>query len=260
MEDEKTGQASKGEEGNPPRKTAIFRIARALLHRYGANNAQKKKEYTFHQENERTMASWSRRVGYFTAALFVASLISNLIIYGQLREMQSSSADTQKLVDAAQKSAKAAQDAIEVAKDTAKRQLRAYIYPDAFTVEAVGNKEALVCEFKNTGQTPALDFEINGLVSIEKDGILIGQSPVISRGAYSSIGREASFNFRFEFKVADDFSEGLKSGRIKIHFSGNASFSDIFGERHINRFSFSSLSFAGDNLLMTPGETKESNN
>ena len=128
MEAEEVSQTEQNKGRKPSGQTPIFGIFRDIYQRHRGAKRKKEKEYTFHQENERTVANWSRRVGLFTLFLVLFSGLGNWIIYGQLQEMRSSSEDTKALVKAAQDSAEAAQDAVAVSKDTAQRQLRAYLF------------------------------------------------------------------------------------------------------------------------------------
>ena len=56
MVSEEISEAEKGEEGKPPRDTAIFRIFRSFYNRHRRAKGQEKKAYTDHQLNERTVA------------------------------------------------------------------------------------------------------------------------------------------------------------------------------------------------------------
>lgn len=69
MEGEEISQPDKAEGRNPPREPAILGIFGRLYNRHRGAKRKEDKAYTFHQENERTMASWSRRVGWFTGLL-----------------------------------------------------------------------------------------------------------------------------------------------------------------------------------------------
>lgn len=190
MVSEEVRAANEGDKRNPPREIVAFRIFRTLYNRHSRAKAKKEKEETGHQRNERRMAQWTARVGWFSGFLVFFSAVGNWIIYSQLREMRFSGEDTKQLIKAAQDSAKAAQDAVKLAEDTAKRQLRAYVFADAFEMAFSDKKAVLTATFKNTGQTPAFNATANGLLSVEKDGVILRQSPIISRKDYGSYGRD----------------------------------------------------------------------
>ncbi len=165
---EEIGEPEKSDEGEPPRDAVNLGILSSLYNRHSRAKAKKKKAYTDHQRNERTVAQWSVRVGLFTAILAATSVFGNWVIYKQLREMQSSGEDTKRLIAATEKSAQAAQDAVKLAEDTAKRQLRAYVFAEKFEIGGSDKKIGFVAKFKDTGQTPAFRATINGLLSVER--------------------------------------------------------------------------------------------
>jgi len=147
MEDGEVSQTDKGDERNPPRE----------LGRHGAKKIQKKKAYTDHQLNERTMANWSRRVGYFTGALLVASVASNLIIYGQLLEMRSSGEDTKQIIATAKDQVKVMQGQL----NEMKVEQRPWVYADIGVGGAIYRNQGggvtipIVFALHNTGHLPA---------------------------------------------------------------------------------------------------------
>jgi hypothetical protein len=69
MESEKVGAAGEDQERQPPRKSAIFHALRDLYSRYTRQERKQKKSETDHQRNERMMARWTPRAGYFTGFL-----------------------------------------------------------------------------------------------------------------------------------------------------------------------------------------------
>jgi hypothetical protein len=250
------------EKRKPPRKVAVLGVFRDLYRRIAGAETQKKKAETDHQRNERRMAQWTARVGYFTGFLVLFSAIGNWIIYGQLQEMKATSKQTDDLVISAQKSAKAAQDALELAKDTARRQLRAYVFADSFVMAETpdGKKIIVKAKFKNTGQTPALRATANGLLILEKDGVILRNSPVISEKDYGTYGRDSDFGVGAAFNITEDFVSDLKGGLLTIRFKGNVSYADIFDETHFLPFDFHIRPLAGGaTFIMTPDANAEEN-
>ena len=259
MVSEKVRTPNEGEKRKPPRKPVILRIYRNFKRHQNRAKAKKQKTETDHQRNERTMAEWTRHVGRFTAALVATAIIGNLIIWMQLREMKSSGEDTKQLIKAAQDSAKAAQDAVKLAEDTAKRQLRAYVFADAFEMDYSDKKIVITAKFKNTGQTPAFDATANGLLSVEKDGAILRQSPIINKKDSGSYGRDSVILVRAEFNITDDFASDFKDGKITIRFKGNASYVDVFEETHFLSFNFRVRPFANGRTLMMPDDEGKDN-
>ena len=71
----------------------------------------------------------SNRNNIFTAGLLLVAIGQIFLFYWQLKLMHKSLTDTEKAANAAQKSADVAEKTVETMTDTAKRQLRAYVFP-----------------------------------------------------------------------------------------------------------------------------------
>jgi hypothetical protein len=84
---ENQSQPQEPQKRQPPRKSVVVRIFRALK-RYENRRRSSKKSETPHQINERTMARWTRHVGVFTLALVLVGIVSALIFWRQLAVMQ----------------------------------------------------------------------------------------------------------------------------------------------------------------------------
>jgi hypothetical protein len=83
--------ADESQERHPPppsRKPVIVRIYRAFIRRKNSRRCSSEKEETPHQINERMMAQWTRRVGWFTGALVMVGIVTACIFWRQLTVMQ----------------------------------------------------------------------------------------------------------------------------------------------------------------------------
>jgi hypothetical protein len=176
------------------------------------------------------------------------------VLHDQLNEMKSSGEDTKKLIAAAQASAKAAQDAIKLAEETTKSQLRAYVYLDTCRIGYFNNNALVSCDFKNTGQTPAQKLATDASIFVMLDGVLIREKALPSKGFYGSVGRDGIYTFQVQFDAEDKFFEFFKAGRIKIRFKGQISFIDIFDENRTIPFELTTSSFVGPNALFVQTE------
>ena len=81
-----------------PRRSTIVRILRTLKRRSHSREREQEKE---HADNERMMARWARRVGWFTVVLAVCAIANVWLIKLQLGEMHSGGLDTHNLAVAA---------------------------------------------------------------------------------------------------------------------------------------------------------------
>jgi hypothetical protein len=81
VDSEPNGNGAQANKGNgPPKKPALIRVIRTIkrqLHRYQRH----RKRRTDHQINERMMARWTRRLGYFTLALTIIGGITGWILW-----------------------------------------------------------------------------------------------------------------------------------------------------------------------------------
>ena len=85
------GGPEEAQQGGPPklaRKPVIVRIFRALVRQKNKRRRRRQPEQTPHQINEAMMARWTRRVGWFTGALVLVSIVTAVIFKWQLDAMQ----------------------------------------------------------------------------------------------------------------------------------------------------------------------------
>lgn len=107
----------------------------------------------------------------FTFILIVVGIFQLGLFIWQLRLIRESLVDTKTAAEAANKSADAAEHTVSTMKDTAERQLRAYVSVDSAEIIdlAAGLTPAARLIVKNSGQTPA--YNLTGI-----GGIAIGES------------------------------------------------------------------------------------
>jgi hypothetical protein len=140
---------------------------------------------------------------------------------------------------------KAAQASVDVAQDTAKRQLRAYVIPSAFKIRKVrvGAVAEITLELKNTGQTPAYELRAlaqafiaeGGCASQFKARFTSGSDVNTSRGI---IGAGGWMRFRVEFNVpvSQELMDKIQSGELELGVFGVASYRDAFNRRRLITF------------------------
>jgi hypothetical protein len=108
--------------------------------------------------NKATAEWW---MAALTAGLFVVAFFQLLLFWRQLRIMNTSLRDTEAAALAARKAAIATEASVELAKDTAHRQLRAYVNRlDFLSTEGIPHPNGTILEcivaVRNDGATPAL--------------------------------------------------------------------------------------------------------
>lgn len=147
---------------------------------------------------------------------------------------------------------------VEGAKQTAERQLRAYVLVDKATVFSA-TREGVVAfypadtgkghqqmdvqagyqpmarfDFKNFGQTPAHDVEIFGNAAIVPWPVKPETLPKIGPGGI----REKYEMFTQPHLVSAEEYNGLRSGALALVFFGEVRYLDAFGENRITRYRF----------------------
>lgn len=141
---------------------------------------------------------------------------------------------------AAATAAKSAAASNEIARETAKRELRAYINITQVRVDGLEGDARFCLEYKNCGQTPA--YDIRGWNGIELRDI---ESTQIfeSTGNDAGLGVLGPGNSAYFIKpaprrlVMKEF-DMLRAGEAAIYLWGEISYRDIFGEWHTTRFRY----------------------
>lgn len=175
-------------------------------------------------------ADWSRW-GVLASVVGISLLLWQIIL-------------TRKAVEATGKATKAMQDANEIATDTAKRQLRAYV---ASANASVNFGELLkpvsgVVQFliQNTGQTPAYEVRVIShaeLIAIDPDKFrFMLRNRTTPRVAMSNIGPGCSTMQNVSFVFAPHQISDILQGKVTIFFAGLICYRDAFGVRHISTF------------------------
>jgi hypothetical protein len=135
----------------------------------------------------------------------------------------------------------------EIADETAKRQLRAYVIPRNFVLEAfeVGKPLRISFEMANSGQTPAHDVRLaaKGFISSDAkaasfDKVYLGNAPeIMSQGQIGAQAKASSTPFDiFGVPLDESVHDYLLKGDIILGVAGVISYRDIFKKRHLTTF------------------------
>ncbi len=180
------------------------------------------------------IADYTDRLALFTIFLFCVAVLQAGLFLWQLRYMRQGMRDTEVAAKAARDSAEATKESVALAKDTAQRQLRAYISVEirGFQFDRDPNL-ALVCkanfEIRNDGQTPAYDVRTNVDFRIAAQPLL------------SDFTRPNDNILRFENSISPNRTQeasGTKAFSIekqkllpgqKLYFLGLILYKDAFG-------------------------------
>ena len=170
------------------------------------------------------MALWTKRVGQFTIALAFIAVISAAISFYMWREMRKAGDDTKQLV-------KAAQDAVAIAKDTAERQLRAYVMVEGISASIKDGKVSVTATFKNAGQTPAYDLISEMYVIVgNPDGMSIKDVDTRKPVGPMFVGANMSVSHGGELDMSDIIDFVWSDPNATVIVRGTVTYRDIFGK------------------------------
>jgi hypothetical protein len=166
--------------------------------------------------------------------LLVAAVQAFLFLF-QLRLMRKS-------LESAADATRVAQSTLAIMKDTAQRQLRAYISVTAAKIEfPEPGRPKSTLTFKNAGQTPAhnvqvwihqwaAEYPLEVTLPTPPDDFVMAKS-TLGAGAHNHIANEAPQPI---FKTSHLDLVGTAQGTIYVY--GEISYSDVFGNRHVQQY------------------------
>jgi len=182
--------------------------------------------------------------------LFVAA-VQALLFLVQLRLMRKS-------LESAVAATNVAQNTLVVMKDTAQRQLRAYISITAAEIEfPEPGRPKSTLTFKNAGQTPAHNVQIwiHQWAAAYPLNVALPTPPRDFEMAKNTLGAGAYFHMRSEaprpiFNGPYLDLVGTSQGTIYVY--GEISYFDVFGQKHVQEYRL----MYGGNELVVPGALK----
>jgi hypothetical protein len=186
---------------------------------------------------------WQDAVAIFTLCLVFVGAAQAVLFLVQLRFIRQSLADAKIAAEAAKESADATKASVELARQTAERQLRAYVAVDQGILKGVGGAETEARLYiKNTGQTPAYNTE--QWVSIVADDYPttrtfeffpgtaeIGASATIGAGGLSTV-------FISVGALTANQWDKIRTGKAAIWLWGEIRYRDAFEKRRFTRFKY----------------------
>jgi hypothetical protein len=159
-------------------------------------------------------------------------------------------ADTLRAVEAAEKAAKAAEAAVDHSRETAERQLRAYVWLKAVQLNdfLLGHIPVVILEVRNSGQTPAYDLEIgagcfampyplppNTLFPPMNPGINPTKM-VLHPGSEPPFNAPARFSYTPGNTLTEKQAKALATDKVRIYVFALVQYLDAFGKKRETRF------------------------
>lgn len=204
---------------------------------------------------------------FFTGALVVVGGVQAVLFLWQLDLIRRSLADTQEAAGAAKLSAEIANKTLRLSKETAERQLRAYVSIKELGKNAVSdnNTKTIIgwsfhIVWQNTGATPTRDMLTHTSIRFEESGIPEGyRFPdmwiIRKEQVYPPVTLSPNSTFAEDIGMfsIDQLREVI-NGKKTLYFYGWADYNDVFSdsERHRTEFCAQVL-FPGDPSYVSDG-------
>lgn len=153
-----------------------------------------------------------------------------------------SAKDTAAALDAADRTANAAARQVEISREIANKQLRAYLDFDGVWWARFPAKDKLgfvqagiTCRIKNYGHTPAGNTTLEvSWCTIDSNGERSAQQPNPPRIVkIASVAPTDHFDYTAQFPVPEDIWNALSANAITHITRYKAKFTDVFGESHV---------------------------
>jgi hypothetical protein len=189
------------------------------------------------------MAYWAKWMFWAALASIILTtagifLIWRTLIYTRRAAIAAAEAvvEAKDATKAAILGAKAAQDAVAVASDTAERQLRAYITIESGGIVLRSSENGFVisatARLKNTGQTPGYDLRTSATVTVERRNTDKPFSAPHNKGetgdSSSIVGASQDANVDRSKAISTAELEEIRRGQKAIFFWGRADYRDAF--------------------------------
>lgn len=169
-----------------------------------------------------------------TVALVLIAVVQAVMFFVQLRYMRIGVNDAADAAQAANASAQATREAVTLAKDTAKRQLRAYVHVSEARFSDFGFPGGIyLVNYTNTGQTPA--YDVYSSIALQFAKFPLAEELVATGTGTKGIitlGRDGEGHARLEAPrglSGEEYGE-VRDGKSAVFVFGTISYRDAFGE------------------------------
>jgi hypothetical protein len=171
-------------------------------------------------------------VATFTLALVLVGMFQAGFFFIQLRLMRDGVDDAKLAALAAQRAAKATEIAVELSRQTAEWQLRAYLLVSKGIIGVVSTGNSIInITVRNFGQTPAKDVTIwvDMRFGSDSDSEFVGtKNPTVSPTILGPGGKYTTTFYKKDITPAQ--KDGLfNSHNVAIHVFGEIRYVDVFG-------------------------------
>jgi hypothetical protein len=203
-----------------------------------ANNRSEEKKHS--QDNE-GLWDWLTHdaAGFFAAWLVIIGGSQLALFYVQLKIIRESLTDAKIAADAAKESADATKASVDLSRQTAERQLRAYVYIDGGSFDYSGAYDSFrgtLC-LKNYGQTPAYDQEVHASVRVfPVDAPVFNFTKSGRPSAKSTIGPGGESNIRRTVRSSGNEFDEVIDRKKAVFMWGFVTYRDAFDQTQTLEF------------------------
>lgn len=202
---------------------------------------------------QRRMAEAAIRQVDWVRAQFWATVVEIILLIGVIGVSGWAAWEAGGSAIAAQKSAEAAEAAVNVASDTAKRQLRAYVTLNDAIVEWLSPQQfAVVISVINSGQTPAIGLRYASRVAVGgKPDHFEEMSKIEDNASTIDLGAGTDIKLRIPNPdpLPEDIVTAAKERRVPLYVWGEIRYRDVFGKTRRTHYRME-LAESGDKLRM----------
>jgi hypothetical protein len=225
---------------------AIFAIGMVFSSSVFPPNAKPETAAQDHSKQDTSKASTDERIAEYTWWLAVLTGGLVFVALGQGVFIARSDKTARLAANAAERAAKATENSVDLARDTAKRQLRAYV-----TVNGVirtkdpgklnGEGFAVLVDVKNSGQTPASDLLVWANIEIREFPLVTClplhclENP--TRVILPPDTKNLAFP-TFDRDLTTIEENAILKNHTAVYVYGEIEYLDVFGNRHLTQFRF----------------------
>ena len=186
-------------------------------------------------QSQETSSNWL--IMLFTGGMLLVAAAQAFLFLRQLRLMRDS-------LDTAASAARSAESSVEIMRDTAQRQLRAYMSIETSKIEFPdpGRPKATI-NYRNAGQTPAYDVQIwiHQWIACYPMGCELPRPPddfvmaksLLGPGAYQTMVIEAP-----EPIAREPYLDLVGTAEGTVYVYGEIRYKDVFGHSHFYKYKF----------------------
>jgi hypothetical protein len=204
------------------------------------------KGYNTHntKEQESPLGNWITRdaSGFFTMCLVIVGFGQAGLFIWQLNLIREGLVEGKESADAANLSAQIADDSLNLSREVAQRQLRAYVTGGPKFIYSFTPTSNVRCEvyLRNDGVTPAFDTRhrsaIGAFIEPLPDGFKFPDIETIWSPFFVIFPRDTFQGTSSRSSFSTEEIELIKTGTKRIYIWGEILYSDAFGIDHFTRF------------------------